>query len=299
MTSALTRFELNGLEHVRSGKVREIYDCGPNLLLVASDRISAFDVVFEQGIPHKGCVLAQLAAFWFGQMADITGNHLITAKLDEMPSEVRSCPGLDGRASLCRKAKVLPVECVVRGHLEGSAWKEYRENGTVCSIRLPEGLKRYSRLPQPIFTPATKAELGEHDENIDFEQCVDIIGDQRGGQVRDLSLQLYQAACRYLEPRGIILADTKFEFGLIDDELIVVDEMLTPDSSRFWVRGSVESSGEPVSFDKQYVRNYLETLDWDKMPPAPELPDEVILRTSQLYLDIFEKITGHPPGWLS
>ncbi len=299
MTSALTRIQLDSLEHVSSGKVREIYGCDQDVLLVASDRISAFDVVFDQGIPHKGRVLTQLAAFWFEKTLDIAANHMVTIDFDMMPPEVRICPELEGRTTLCRKAEVLPVECVVRGYLEGSAWKEYQKNGSVCGVRLPEGLQRYSKLPEPIFTPATKAEQGEHDQNIDFRRCTQIIGARRATQVRDLSLQLYQAACRYLETRDIIIADTKFEFGLADGELIIIDEMLTPDSSRFWIGGSFESSGEPVSFDKQYVRNYLETLDWNKSPPAPILPEEVIFQTSQRYLDIYRKITGHLPGWIS
>lgn len=292
----LLTFKPETLKHLATGKVREIFELGDKLLLVATDRLSAFDVVFNEGIPGKGRILTQLAAFWFNRMRDIVPNHLITADFAQLPAELHGYPELAGRATLCRRARVLPIECVVRGYLEGSGWKEYQATGVVCGNRLPAGLARRSRLPEPIFTPATKAELGDHDENIDYARCAQIVGAHWAARAKEVSLALYNAAHAYLDSRGITLADTKFEFGLVDgangEELILVDEALTPDSSRFWVKGSFENGAEPISFDKQYVRDYLEILGWNKQPPPPALPAEVIASTALRYEEIFKKITG-------
>jgi phosphoribosylaminoimidazole-succinocarboxamide synthase len=277
-----------------TGKVRDIYDFeGDKLLLVATDRISAFDVVFKEGIPRKGEVLTQLAAYWFERTRHIIENHLITADFNKLPETLKRFESLRGRATLCKKTKVLPIECVVRGYLEGSGWKEYQATSAVCGVKLPPGLQRRSRLPEPIFTPATKAETG-HDENIDFERMVKTVGQDLAEQARDASIRLYKFAYEALDAKGVILADTKFEFGLLDGKLILIDEALTPDSSRFWVKGAVTDKGEPVSFDKQYVRDFLETIEWNKTPPAPRLPEEVIENTSRRYVEIYEKITGRP-----
>jgi phosphoribosylaminoimidazole-succinocarboxamide synthase len=284
--------ELSGIEHLGSGKVREIFAWEDLLLLVATDRLSAFDVVFAQGIPGKGKVLTQLSAFWFEKTRQIVPNHLVTLDLAQFPEPLRSHAELAGRATLCHKAQVVPMECIVRGYLEGSAWKEYQATGKVSGIAMPPGLKRRSRLPEPIFTPSTKAEHGLHDENITFEECSRRIGAELAGQLRDKSLALYQFAHQYLDERGITLADTKFEFGLRGGEMILIDEALTPDSSRFWVKGSFEAGGEPISYDKQYVRDYLEATGWNKEPPAPPLPEDVVTNTARRYAEIFEKITG-------
>lgn len=286
---------LTAFERISSGKVREIFKVGEDrLLLVATDRLSAFDVVFPGGIPGKGRVLTQLAAFWFEQTGHIVPNHFITANLSEMPPQLAGHEALEGRSTLCRRTQVIPIECVVRGYLEGSGWKEYQQTGCVCGIQLPPGLQRRSRLPEPIFTPATKAEQGEHDENITFERCCEIIGRETAERLRDISLKLYNFAHEFLEERGIVIADTKFEFGRLGDEILLIDEALTPDSSRFWVKGSFEAGGEPISYDKQYVRDYLEALNWNKQPPAPELPAEVVANTSRRYIEIYEKITSRP-----
>lgn len=294
MAPTLTETALENLNRKSRGKVRDIYEFEDDkLILVATDRISAFDVVFPEGIPHKGQVLTQLAAYWFERTRHIVDNHMITATFHELPEMLRRFESLRGRATLCRKAEVMPIECVVRGYLEGSAWKEYRKNGEVTGIKLPEGLKRRSKLDQPIFTPSTKAVEG-HDENITFEQMVETVGSEAAERARDLSLQLFAFATEHLDEKGIIIADTKFEFGWLDGKLILIDEALTPDSSRFWVKGTVSADGEPVSFDKQYVRDFLETTDWDKTPPAPHLPPEVMENTTKRYLEIYEKITGKP-----
>lgn len=297
-TPPVTRIGLAELRHVASGKVREIYAAPPALVLVATDRLSAFDVVFNEGIPGKGRVLTQLAAFWFGRTKHIIDNHLLSVAGEDFPMPVRQRPELAGRVTLCRAARVLPVECVVRGYLEGSAWKEYAASGTVCGLQLPAGLARRAALPDPIFTPATKAERGQHDENIDFAAMARLVGEALAERVRAVSIALYQYAHEYLDARGITLADTKFEFGLADGpegaELLLVDEALTPDSSRFWVKGSNAGGAEPISFDKQYVRDYLEGLGWNKQPPPPPLPPEVIEHTAARYLEIYERITGTP-----
>lgn len=287
----VTRTELPGLKKIASGKVRDIYEFEDKLLLVATDRLSAFDVVFNEGIPGKGRVLTQLSAYWFGQTRAIAPNHLITASWAELPDALRAYPELRGRTTLCRRAEVLPIECVARGYLEGSAWKEYQAEGSVAGIALPKGLKRRSRLPEPIFTPATKAQTG-HDENITFDQMVDLVGRETAERAREMTLRIFKFASESLESRGILLADTKFEFGWLGGELIVIDEMLTPDSSRYWVEGVTDAHGELVQFDKQVVRDYLETLDWDKTPPPPPLPPEIVAAAAERYMDIYKRITG-------
>jgi len=282
---------------VRRGKVRDIYDMGSDLLIVATDRLSAFDCILPTGIPHKGRVLTQLSAFWFGFLEDITPSHVVSAptaaseiaRID--PALGRHAAMLAGRTMLVRKARVLPVECVVRGYLAGSGWKSYQASREVCGIKLPDGLEEASRLPEPIFTPATKAETG-HDENISFEEMGDLIGDDLATQVRDRSVALYEKARDYAIKRGIILCDTKFEWGLVEGELTLVDEAITPDSSRFWPADQYSPGRSQPSFDKQFVRDYLETLDWDKTPPAPRLPDEVARKTSEKYIEAYERLTG-------
>ena len=292
MESTIIKTDLGEMTRQATGKVRDIYAFEEDkLLLVATDRISAFDVVFPDGIPRKGQVLTQLAAHWFRQTGHIVENHLISADFNELPETVRRFEALRGRVTLCRRAEVLPIECVVRGYLEGSGWKEYQVDQTVGGIKLPAGLERRSRLDHPIFTPATKATSG-HDENITFDGMVDRVGGEVAEEARDFSLQLYNFAYGVLEKKGITLADTKLEFGRSEGNLILIDEAFTPDSSRFWVEGSFNERGEPVSYDKQYVRDFLETTDWDKKPPAPALPPDVIQRTSERYLEIYEKITG-------
>jgi len=276
---------------VKRGKVRDIYDLGDKLLIVASDRISAFDVVMPNGIPYKGEVLTRISKFWFDRFDNIT-HHLIELVEDRAPEGFE--PYLDqlrGRAMLVRKTKVLPIECVVRGYLAGSGWKEYQRDQSVCGIKLPAGLRQCDQLPEPIFTPATKAEEG-HDENISFEQACGITDANMLTKARDLSIQIYSKAAEYAREKGVIIADTKFEWGLDGNELVLIDEVLTPDSSRFWPADDYQPGRDQVSFDKQYVRNYLETLDWDKTPPGPKLPDDVVVNTSKKYIEAYERLTG-------
>ena len=279
-----------GLTLLARGKVRDLYQVGEDLLLVASDRLSAFDVVLPTPIPDKGRVLTQLSLFWFETLRDIIPNHVLSAT--EFPDAARAYrEQLAGRSMLCRKTNPLPVECVVRGYLAGSGWKDYRTNGQVCGIALPPGLRESDRLPSPIFTPSTKATAG-HDENISFDDVVATIGGERAEQIRDISLEIYRRAAAYAEPRGILLADTKFEFGLIGDELIWIDEALTPDSSRFWpASGYIPGRPQP-SFDKQYVRDYLETIGWNKQPPGPELPQKAVDATRAKYREAYRLLTG-------
>ena len=277
-----------------SGKVRDVYDLGDRLLIVATDRISAFDCILPNGIPGKGRVLTQMSIFWFEMVQDLVQTHFITANVDEYPPELRKFRDqLTGRSMLVRRADMFPVECVARGYLAGSGWKEYRQHRTVCGIPLPAGLRDGDRLPEPIFTPATKAQTG-HDENISLDAAAEIIGRDAAIRLRDLTLAIYRKAADYAETKGIILADTKFEFGMIGDELVLGDEVLTPDSSRFWPHESYAPGGPQMSYDKQFVRDYLETLDWDKQPPAPPLPDEVIRKTSEKYREAYETLTGRP-----
>ena len=283
--------DLPGIKKVRSGKVREVFDLGDTLLFVVTDRISAFDVILPDPIPHKGAVLNQISAFWFKRF-DTIKNHLVTADFEEFPKELRPFrQKLAGRSMIVKKTKPLPVECVVRGYLAGSGWKEYQESQSVCGVKLPSGLKLASQLPEPIFTPATKAEKG-HDENIDMKQCAKILGEEIADRVKTLSLEIYSRGCEYAAQRGIIVADTKFEFGTIDRELLLIDECLTPDSSRFWPKDEYVIGQSPPSFDKQFVRDYLETLDWNKTPPASRLPNVVIEKTSAKYLEAFRRLTG-------
>ena len=279
------------LPHIYSGKVRDIYDAGEGrLLMVTSDRLSAFDVVMAEPIPDKGRVLTAMSAFWFEQFDGVVGSHLISTSLDDLPEGARR-PEWEGRVMLCQKAEMLPIECIVRGYITGSAWKEYRRNGTMHGEALPAGLLESAKLPEPVFTPSTKADEG-HDENISFEAASALIGDELAEQVRDVALELYTRGSEWAAERGIIIADTKFELGMVDGELVLADEVLTPDSSRFWPADRWEPGTTPPSFDKQPVRDFLDDLDWDKQPPPPPLPAEVVTATSSRYIDAYERITG-------
>lgn len=274
------------------GKVRDIYDAGENLLMVATDRISAFDFILPDEIPFKGEVLNRISAFWFDKFADIVPNHLVSIDPADFPEEFAEYRDyLAGRAMLVKKAQTIPIECIVRGYLTGSGKKTYDENGTVCGIQLPEGLTEASKLPEPLFTPSTKAEIGDHDENISFERCCEIVGEDIATQIRDLSLKIYKAAAEYAATRGIIIADTKFEFGVIDGKVTLIDECLTPDSSRFWPAVSYEEGKIQPSYDKQFVRNWLKA-NWDMTGETPHLPAEVIDGTSERYREAFKIITG-------
>jgi phosphoribosylaminoimidazole-succinocarboxamide synthase len=292
MSEAIREVNLGRIPKLRSGKVREVFELGERLLIVATDRISAFDVVLNQGIPDKGKVLTQLSLFWFEKTADIVPNHLVTADVDEYPPELQPYKELlRGRSMLVRRAEVMPIECVVRGYLAGSGWKDYQRTGAVCGIRLPEGMQESEILPRPIFTPATKEESG-HDINIDFEETIERVGTKPAEQLRETSIALYERARDYAAGRGIIIADTKFEFGAADGKFTLVDEVLTPDSSRFWPADCYEPGRSQPSYDKQYVRDYLETLDWDKAPPAPDLPEEVVRNTRAKYVEALRLLTG-------
>jgi phosphoribosylaminoimidazole-succinocarboxamide synthase len=282
---ALLELNIPELTKIKSGKVREIFDMGEHLLFVASDRVSAFDVVLPNGIPRKGEVLTQISHFWFDKYADLVPNHRVA---DGLPEHLAH---LAPRSMVVKKAEPLNIECIVRGYITGSGWKEYKKNGTVCDIPLPDDLLESAELEQPLFTPSTKADEG-HDENISFEQAVEIEGRDTAEKVRDLSLQIYTEARDYARERGIIIADTKFEFGRIDGELVLIDEVLTPDSSRFWPLDEYEPGRGQHAFDKQYVRDYLETLDWDKTPPGPELPAEIIEKSQARYLEAYQILTG-------
>lgn len=274
------------------GKVRDIYDLGDKLLMVATDRISAFDYILEDEIPHKGAVLTQISLFWLEQLKDVIGNHLISADVADLPEQFKPYADyLRGRFMLVKKAEMFPVECIVRGYLAGSGLKEYQKQGTVCGIQLPEGLVNSSKLPEPIFTPSTKAEIGDHDENISFERCAEILGKDAATQLRDLAIKVYSVARDHAAENGIIIADTKFEFGVIDGQIILADEVLTPDSSRFWPGDAYEPGRDQASFDKQYVRDWL-NANWDRQGNPPHLPQEVIERTSQKYIAAYEKISG-------
>ncbi|HYQ85962.1 MAG TPA: phosphoribosylaminoimidazolesuccinocarboxamide synthase [Bacteroidota bacterium] len=289
---AVHETNLPGLNFVRRGKVRDIYDLGEHLLIVATDRLSAFDVILPQPIPFKGKILTQISNYWFGIMQEIIPNHLVNVDFEQFPPECRPYRGqLEGRSIVVKKAKPLPVECIVRGYLSGSGWNEYRESGSVCGIRLPGGLIESSRLPEPIFTPSTKADVG-HDENITFERTVSMVGKEVAYKIREAALSIYRRACRIAEERGIIIADTKMEFGRFDDGLILIDELLTPDSSRFWPKASYQPGKSQESFDKQYVRDYLLSINFNKRPPAPMLPPEIIQRTSELYREALKRLTG-------
>ncbi len=277
------------------GKVRDIYDLGDQLLIVATDRISAFDVIMSSPIPDKGTILNQISRFWFRTMEEIVPNHMISTVVEDFPKECQKYGDLlEGRTMLVKKTQPLPVECVVRGYLSGSGWKEYTKTGEICGVRLPRGLGESSRLEEPVFTPATKEELGAHDENIPFDKVVDKIGPDLAGSVRELSIAIYKTACDLADERGIIIADTKFEFGLLGGTLILIDEILTPDSSRFWPKDQYAPGGPQKSFDKQFLRDYLLTLDWDHSPPAPELPQEIVEKTREKYLEAYRRLVGEP-----
>ena len=290
-TDAQSILDLPGVKKLRSGKVREVFDLGETLLFVATDRISAFDVILPDPIPKKGEVLNQLSAFWFNKFGKIE-NHFVTTDFNVFPKQLRPFrEQLEGRSMIVKKTKPLTVECAVRGYLAGSGWKEYQQSQSVCGIKLPAGLKQASKLPEPIFTPATKAETG-HDENIDMRQCAAILGNEIAQPVKDLSLQIYSVGSDHAKKKGIILADTKFEFGTINGKLLLIDEVLTPDSSRYWPADQYVVGQSPPSFDKQFVRDYLETLDWNKTAPGPRLPGDVIARTAAKYVEAFERLTG-------
>ena len=274
------------------GKVRDIYDLGDKLLMVATDRISAFDYILEDEIPHKGAVLTQISLFWLEQLKDVIGNHLISADVADLPEQFKPYADyLRGRFMLVKKAEMFPVECIVRGYLAGSGLKEYQKQGTVCGIQLPEGLVNSSKLPEPIFTPSTKAEIGDHDENISFERCAEILGEDAATQLRDLAIKVYSVARDHAAENGIIIADTKFEFGVLDGRTILGDEALTPDSSRFWSADDYEVGREQASFDKQFVRNWL-NANWDRQGNPPHLPADVIEKTTEKYIQAYEKLSG-------
>jgi len=288
---ALLGTELPGIKLINRGKVRDIYDLGDALLFVATDRLSAFDVVMSTGVPRKGEVLTQISLFWFDLLKDVP-NHLISADVSTREELRPYVKDLQGRSLIVKKAKVLPVECIVRGYLVGSGWKDYQKTGEVSGLKLRAGYKQASKLDEPLFTPSTKAAIGDHDEAISFEGVAELIGEAKAAKLRELALHIYTTARDYAAERGIIVADTKFEFGEIDGEIILVDEVLTPDSSRFWPADEYVEGTSPVSLDKQFVRDYLESLDWDKNPPAPELPDEVVNKASAKYLDAYRMLTG-------
>jgi phosphoribosylaminoimidazole-succinocarboxamide synthase len=292
VSEVITSTNLPGIERVGNGKVRDVYRAGDDLLMIATDRISAFDCILPQGIPGKGRVLTQMSLFWFDLLRDVVPNHLITANVDEYPAALRPYSDqLEGRSMLVKRCRMEPIECVARGYVSGSGWKDYQRTGAICGIPLPAGLRESDRLPSPIFTPASKAETG-HDENISFEAAAQSVGMETAEILRGLTLRIYATAAAHAESRGIILADTKFEFGWHEGRLLLGDEVLTPDSSRYWPRDGYRPGGAQKSFDKQFVRDYLETLDWNKRPPAPELPPDVIGNTSEKYHEAYRLITG-------
>jgi phosphoribosylaminoimidazole-succinocarboxamide synthase len=288
----LLESKLPGIKLWKRGKVRDVYEVGDKLLLIATDRLSAFDVVLPSGIPGKGVLLTQMSLFWFELLKDVVPHHVVSADVSDYPDELKPFRDqLEGRSMLVHRTDVLPIECVVRGYIVGSGWKDYKKTGAICGIALPAGLRESDRLEPPIFTPATKAETG-HDENISFETMTETVGPDRAAEARRVSLEIYERARAHAEARGIIVADTKFEFGIRDGRLIWIDEALTPDSSRFWPRDVYAPGRSQPSFDKQFVRDYLETLDWDKQPPGPELPPEVVARTVEKYVEAFERLRG-------
>lgn len=293
MSTLVMQTDFPGLNLVARGKVRDIYDLGETLLLVTSDRISAFDVIMNEPIPDKGFVLTQISAFWFHQMEDIVPNHIISIDVADYPAECQPYAEiLKGRSMLVKKAQPLPVECIVRGYVSGSGWKDYKATGSISGITLPEGLKESDRLPEPIFTPSTKADLGEHDETITFDKMVELCGRELAEQARDYTLKIYTRARDLADKKGIIIADTKFEFGVFDGKLIIIDECMTPDSSRFWLKEAFQPGGPQPSFDKQFLRDYLETLDWGKCAPAPALPEEILEKTAAKYREALERLAG-------
>jgi len=290
------RTDIQGIKLLNRGKVRDIYDLGDHLLLVSTDRISAFDYVLPNGIPDKGRVLTGLSVFWFEMLAAVIPNHLVSIDMKDFPGSLQGREELAGRSMLVRRADMFPVECVVRGYLAGSGYKEYTKTGSTSGVKLPPGLKMADRLPELIFTPATKAETG-HDENISFETMVDIVGRTTAGSLRDYSLEIFRRGSAHAESRGIIIADTKFEFGVVDGRIVLADEVLTPDSSRFWDASTYRPGESPASFDKQFVRDYLESIDWNKKPPVPGLPEEIVEGTAKRYREIHERLAARPlPG---
>jgi phosphoribosylaminoimidazole-succinocarboxamide synthase len=293
MNESVVETEFPGLRLLKRGKVRDIYDLGSDILMVATDRISAFDVIMPDPIPDKGKILTQISLFWFEQMTPLVDNHVITGNVDDYPDACKPyAETLRNRSMLVKKTQPLPVECVVRGYISGSGWKSYQESGSICGIKLPEGLTESDILSEPIFTPATKEELGNHDINIDFEEAAERIGKPTAEKVRELSLEIYNKGRTLADEKGIIIADTKFEFGVIENEIILIDEILTPDSSRFWPKETYEPGGPQSSYDKQYLRDYLLSIAWDKSPPGPALPEQVIKNTRQKYLDALNQLTG-------
>jgi len=288
----LLKTDFKDLKLFRRGKVRDVYDLGDKLLIVSTDRISCFDVLLPCGIPYKGRVLTGISVFWFDFIKDIIPHHLITVDVDKYPDELRKYKAdLSGRSMLVLKTKPLPVECVVRGYLSGSGWKEYNEKQSICGISLPKGLRQSDKLPEVIFTPSTKADIG-HDQNVSQKYIMDLVGPDIAQRLKNTSIEVYKRASDYALQKGIIIADTKFEFGIYNDRMIIIDELLTPDSSRFWAAEDYHPGRAQMSFDKQFVRDYLETLDWDKNPPAPDLPAEIISKTTEKYLEAYRKLTG-------
>lgn len=297
-SQAVKETNLSSLTLAGRGKVRDIYDLGENLLIVSTDRLSAFDVILPDPIPDKGRVLNGLSLFWMEKFSATIPNHLVATKPDEFPDSLKPFSDiLSGRSVIVKKARPFPIECVARGYIIGSGWKEYQKTGEICGIPLPKGLDHAQQLPEPIFTPSTKAELGDHDENISFAKAVDLVGKETAEWLRDTTLNLYLSGAKWAEERGIIIADTKFEFGLINNRPTLIDEVLTPDSSRFWPMDQYKVGTSPVSLDKQFVRDYLEGLVWDKRPPAPALPEDIISRTREKYLEIYRILTEKEPEW--
>ncbi len=297
MNKTISETDFEELKLLKRGKVRDVYDLGEHLLMVATDRISAFDVVMPNPVPDKGIILTQISLFWFDIMQSLIQNHVVARDVKQYPEICQSyADALQGRSMLVKKAQPLSIECIVRGYISGSGWKEYTDSGSVCGIALPEGLKESQQLPEPIFTPSTKAEQGEHDINIDFNEAANLIGQAKAQKIRDLSVAIYKKGADLADQKGIIIADTKFEFGSVGDDIILIDEILTPDSSRFWPKESYSPGGPQKSYDKQYLRDYLNTLDWDKKAPGPALPDDVIANTRQKYLDALIQISGSSHG---
>lgn len=297
MNRPISETDFPELKLLKRGKVRDVYDLGEHLLMVATDRISAFDVVMPDPVPDKGIILTQISLFWFDIMQPLIQNHVVAKDVEQYPEVCRPrADVLQGRSMLVKKAQPLPIECIVRGYISGSGWKEYTNSGSICGIKLPAGLQESQQLPEPIFTPSTKAELGEHDINIDFKEAANLIGKAQAEKIRDLSVAIYKKGAALADKKGMIIADTKFEFGSIGDQIILIDEILTPDSSRFWPKESYSPGGPQKSYDKQYVRDYLNTLDWDKKAPGPALPEEVIANTRQKYLDALTQLSGSSHG---
>jgi len=293
MVEAVCETDFSDIKLLKRGKVRDIYDLGDKLLMIATDRISAFDVVMPDPIPGKGKILSRISLFWFDAIKSLVNNHLISSNTNEYPAECRKYSGeLDGRSMLVKKAETIPIECVVRGYLSGSGWSSYQENGEICGIRLAKGLRESDKLPEPLFTPSTKEEVGTHDINIDFDETVKRIGRKYAERIKEISIQIYMKGSKLAAEKGIIIADTKFEFGLVGDEIIIIDEVLTPDSSRFWPKDSYKSGGPQLSFDKQYLRDYLTSIKWNRKPPAPSLPKDVIDNTLGKYMEALRRLTG-------